>query len=219
MPKSEVRALARDFALPVADKSDSQDICFVPQGRYTSIVERLKPGAAEAGRHRACRRARARPPRRASSTTRSASAADWASRAPRRCMWSASMPTASASSSVRARACTRTGSACATSTGWATRRFPTQGLMSPRASAPARRRSRRRYLRQGGKAKVLLARRRIWYCCRARPASSMPMHRPRARVLGGGWIERALSRSEQAEHGRRRDWTLPRAEPVRMRQG
>ncbi len=49
MPKSEVRRLAREFALPVADKSDSQDICFVPQGRYTSIVERLKPGAAEAG--------------------------------------------------------------------------------------------------------------------------------------------------------------------------
>jgi tRNA-specific 2-thiouridylase len=47
--KAEVRALARQFALPVADKSDSQDICFVPQGRYTSIVERLKPGAAEAG--------------------------------------------------------------------------------------------------------------------------------------------------------------------------
>ncbi len=37
------------FGLPVADKSDSQDICFVPQGRYTNIIERLKPGAAEAG--------------------------------------------------------------------------------------------------------------------------------------------------------------------------
>jgi tRNA-specific 2-thiouridylase len=47
--KAEVRALARQFALPVADKSDSQDICFVPQGRYTSIVERLKPGAVEVG--------------------------------------------------------------------------------------------------------------------------------------------------------------------------
>ena len=47
--KAEVRALARKFDLPVADKSDSQDICFVPQGRYTSIIERLKPGAAEAG--------------------------------------------------------------------------------------------------------------------------------------------------------------------------
>ena len=43
------RAGARSFALPVADKSDSQDICFVPQGRYTSVIERLKPGAAEAG--------------------------------------------------------------------------------------------------------------------------------------------------------------------------
>ena len=49
MQKSEVRRLAREFALPVADKSESQDICFVPHGRYTSIVERLKPGAAEAG--------------------------------------------------------------------------------------------------------------------------------------------------------------------------
>jgi tRNA-specific 2-thiouridylase len=47
--KSEVRALARGFGLPVAEKSDSQDICFVPQGRYTSVIERLKPGAAEAG--------------------------------------------------------------------------------------------------------------------------------------------------------------------------
>jgi tRNA-specific 2-thiouridylase len=47
--KSEVRELARRLELPVADKADSQDICFVPQGRYTQIVERLKPGAAEAG--------------------------------------------------------------------------------------------------------------------------------------------------------------------------
>ena len=47
--KVEVRALARQLALPVADKSDSQDICFVPQGRYTGIIERLRPGAAEVG--------------------------------------------------------------------------------------------------------------------------------------------------------------------------
>jgi tRNA-uridine 2-sulfurtransferase len=47
--KSEVRALAREFGLPVADKSDSQDICFVPHGRYASVVERLRPGAAVAG--------------------------------------------------------------------------------------------------------------------------------------------------------------------------
>jgi tRNA-specific 2-thiouridylase len=47
--KSEVRALAHEFALPVAEKADSQDICFVPQGRYTDVIERLKPGAAEAG--------------------------------------------------------------------------------------------------------------------------------------------------------------------------
>ena len=49
LPKSEVRALARDLGLPVADKADSQDICFVPQGRYTGVVERLRPGAAAPG--------------------------------------------------------------------------------------------------------------------------------------------------------------------------
>ncbi len=47
--KAEVRALARRFALPVADKHDSQDICFVPSGRYTDVIERLRPGAAEPG--------------------------------------------------------------------------------------------------------------------------------------------------------------------------
>jgi tRNA-specific 2-thiouridylase len=47
--KSEVRDIARRFELSVADKHDSQDICFVPSGRYTDVIERLKPGAAEAG--------------------------------------------------------------------------------------------------------------------------------------------------------------------------
>ena len=49
LPKAETRALARRFDLPVADKPDSQDICFVPQGGYAAIVERLRPGAAEPG--------------------------------------------------------------------------------------------------------------------------------------------------------------------------
>jgi tRNA-specific 2-thiouridylase len=47
--KAETRELARRFGLPVADKHDSQDICFVPSGKYTDIIERLKPGAAEPG--------------------------------------------------------------------------------------------------------------------------------------------------------------------------
>jgi len=49
LPKSETRALADRFALPVAAKPDSQDICFVPTGNYASVVERLRPGAAEPG--------------------------------------------------------------------------------------------------------------------------------------------------------------------------
>ncbi len=49
LEKDETRKLARDFGLAVAEKSDSQDICFVPTGRYTQVIERLRPGAAEAG--------------------------------------------------------------------------------------------------------------------------------------------------------------------------
>jgi len=49
MPKADVRALARAFNLPVAEKADSQDICFVPTGRYTGVIERLKPGALKPG--------------------------------------------------------------------------------------------------------------------------------------------------------------------------
>ncbi|MEQ8748237.1 MAG: tRNA 2-thiouridine(34) synthase MnmA, partial [Amphiplicatus sp.] len=49
LPKDDVRAIAAEFGLVVADKPDSQDICFVPEGKYASVVERLRPGAAEAG--------------------------------------------------------------------------------------------------------------------------------------------------------------------------
>src|SRR5450631_746487 len=49
MEKTQVRVLARRFDLPVAEKADSQDICFVPTGRYSDIVERLTPGAALPG--------------------------------------------------------------------------------------------------------------------------------------------------------------------------
>jgi tRNA-uridine 2-sulfurtransferase len=49
LPKEETRKLAHDFGLAVAEKHDSQDICFVPTGRYTQVIERLRPGAAEPG--------------------------------------------------------------------------------------------------------------------------------------------------------------------------
>src|SRR6201992_1384388 len=49
LTKAQPRELARRYALPVADKPDSQDICFVPTGRYADLIERLMPGAAEAG--------------------------------------------------------------------------------------------------------------------------------------------------------------------------
>ena len=49
MPKPEVRAIAEEMGLAVALKPDSQDICFVPQGRYSDVVQKLRPGAIEPG--------------------------------------------------------------------------------------------------------------------------------------------------------------------------
>ena len=49
LPKDEVRAHAARFNLPVAAKPDSQDICFVPDGDYASVVARIRPGAIDPG--------------------------------------------------------------------------------------------------------------------------------------------------------------------------
>ena len=49
MTKAETRAAAREFGLAVADKHDSQDICFVPNGKYADVIEKLRPDAAAAG--------------------------------------------------------------------------------------------------------------------------------------------------------------------------
>lgn len=49
MPKTETREAAARFDLPVADKPDSQDICFVPNGSYAQVVEKLRPEAVIPG--------------------------------------------------------------------------------------------------------------------------------------------------------------------------
>jgi tRNA-specific 2-thiouridylase len=49
MPKPEVREIARELKLVVADKPDSQDICFVPDGDYARVVKKLRPDAAIPG--------------------------------------------------------------------------------------------------------------------------------------------------------------------------
>ncbi|WP_170413067.1 tRNA 2-thiouridine(34) synthase MnmA [Ruegeria atlantica] len=47
--KDATREMAAQYGLSVADKPDSQDICFVPDGNYASVIEKLRPGAAEPG--------------------------------------------------------------------------------------------------------------------------------------------------------------------------
>ena len=49
MDKAETRKHAERLGLAVADKPESQDICFVPNGSYAGIVEKLRPGAADPG--------------------------------------------------------------------------------------------------------------------------------------------------------------------------
>ncbi|HEX2758995.1 MAG TPA: tRNA 2-thiouridine(34) synthase MnmA, partial [Rhizomicrobium sp.] len=49
MEKTQVRALAAELGLVTAAKPDSQDICFVPEGRYSDIVKKLRPDAARPG--------------------------------------------------------------------------------------------------------------------------------------------------------------------------
>jgi tRNA-specific 2-thiouridylase len=49
LEKRDVRSLASELGLSVADKPDSQDICFVPNGDYASVVQRLRPDAAMPG--------------------------------------------------------------------------------------------------------------------------------------------------------------------------
>ena len=49
LKKSQVRAAAAEMGLSIADKPDSQDICFVPEGRYTTVIDKLRPGPAQIG--------------------------------------------------------------------------------------------------------------------------------------------------------------------------
>ena len=49
LPKSAVRAAAAKLGLAVATKPDSQDICFVPEGKYSTLIDKLRPDAAGAG--------------------------------------------------------------------------------------------------------------------------------------------------------------------------
>jgi tRNA-specific 2-thiouridylase len=49
LPKPAVREVARELALAVADKPDSQDICFVPNGDYAAVVKKVRPEAAQPG--------------------------------------------------------------------------------------------------------------------------------------------------------------------------
>jgi len=50
LTKPETRRLAAELGLAVADKPDSQDICFVPDGRYAEVIAKLRPEAAESGK-------------------------------------------------------------------------------------------------------------------------------------------------------------------------
>jgi tRNA-specific 2-thiouridylase len=91
LPKIRTRELAEEMGLTVAQKADSQDICFVPQGKYANVIEKLRPDAALGGEivHIDGRVLGEHP--RASSTSPSASAAASAWPPAIHCMWCISM--------------------------------------------------------------------------------------------------------------------------------
>ena len=116
--KAETRELARRFGLPVADKPDSQDICFVPTGRYADLIERLRPGARRGAARSSISTAGCSAATPGSSTSPSASAGLWAS-PPREPLYVVRLDAATRRVVVGPRAALRTtpGALCATSTG------------------------------------------------------------------------------------------------------
>ena len=119
MPKARVRELAREFGLVIAEKADSQDICFVPSGHYTDVIERLMPGRLRSRRDRSMSTGACSDGTTAWFTTPSASGAALGSRRPRRSMWSPSTRPTRGSSSVPAPRSRWRGCGCATSIGLA----------------------------------------------------------------------------------------------------
>ena len=143
MTKPQTRELARRFGLEVADKQDSQDICFVPTGRYTDIIGRLRPNADRARRYRRSRRPRHRPASGHRSFHRRPAPGIGHRRQRRRSMWCGWMPPAAASWSGRARRCGWIASCCATSTGSATARSIARSARVSRFSCGCDRPARR----------------------------------------------------------------------------
>jgi tRNA-specific 2-thiouridylase len=216
MPKSEVRALARDFALPVADKSDSQDICFVPQGRYTSIVERLKPGAAEAGdivhvdggvlgRHEGI----------INYTVGQRRGLGVAGPAP---LYVVRLEADNKRVVVGPRESLQAHWISLRGLNWlGDAAIPDTGLDVAARIRSSARPQRATVFAQGGMAKVLLHDGEYGIAA-GQACVFYADTSARARVLGGGWIERALSRSEQSEYARP-GLDAAAGEPVRLRQG
>ena len=185
-----MRELARRFGLAVADKHDSQDICFVPTGRYTDIIERLRPGAVGPGeivdldgrvlgRHDGI----------IHFTVGQRRGLGIAAGAP---LYVVRLDAATAASwSARARRCARAASRCATSTGSATARSKRRsaqasrdlraGALDPAAAAGVAARG------AGGGYRSRTGRRRRGRV--ARPGLRvLRCGRGQARVLGGGFI-------------------------------
>jgi tRNA-specific 2-thiouridylase len=214
MSKAQVRALARRYALPVAEKSDSQDICFVPQGRYTSVVERLKPGAVEAGdivhidgrvlgRHDGI----------INFTIGQRRGLGIAGASP---LYVVRLEAEARRVVVGPRESLRTHWISLRDVNWlGDGPVPEAGLdiaARVRSSAPPQpatlyvNGSSAKVLLIGGEYGIAAGQACVFYA----DAS------PRARVLGGGWIERALSRSDQAV-GAGQEFDRPVAEPARER--
>jgi tRNA-specific 2-thiouridylase len=190
-----VRAAAAELGLSVADKPDSQDICFVPEGRYTTVIDRLRPHGAEPGdivhldgrvlgRHEGVTRY----------TIGQRRGLGVHGPAP---LYVVRLDAGARQVVVGPRECLHTHWISLRDVNWLGHApIPDAGLdvaARIRSSAPPQPAT---VYAHGSSAKVLL--RNGEYGIAAGQACVFYADAsPRARVLGGGWIERALSRSEQ----------------------
>ncbi len=177
LAKSEVRRLAREQGLPVADKRESQEICFVPDGDYAAFVERQAPDPDRGGRF-ATRTAVSWDVTPASTASRSGNGADSASRRRGPATSSRSSPTRGPSWSVTRSGSQATGSSRARSTG--SRGRPRPGRSGHRSGSAT---GMPRHRRGSGRSRV---RGRSSSSIR-RSGRSLPARRPSSTMGSSAW--------------------------------
>jgi tRNA-specific 2-thiouridylase len=187
--KAETRALAAKYGLSVADKPDSQDICFVPNGDYAAVIEKLRPGAADPGRDRRHGRATSWAASRRDPLHDRPAPGPRHRRACRSALRGETRPDTRRVIVGPKDALSTRRSRCARSTGWATRPFDSRPewhvAVKIRSTRPPRDAMLRPLSATEAEVELIAAEEGV------SPGQACVFYAPNdSRVLGGGWIHR-----------------------------